>query len=155
MFPKPVSRQWQQHLPPGPRPATALRTAPRWITRRMQLLNITDIKRDRAQSGIHDSIVRSRSHHHHAVFLNSGRTLLVDVKRYLDEAVQRDSYRHNDPKHSDCERSNADSHLRGMLMDKLSAAVRNKVLLGTWQRIILAEFDGPRRSVICGYRYLA
>ena len=90
----------------------------------MQLLNITDIKRDRAQSGIHDSIDCSRSHHHHAVFLNSGRTLLVDVKRYLDEAVQRDSYRHNDPKHSDCERSNADSHLRGMLMDKLPAAVQ-------------------------------
>ena len=55
-------------------------------------------------------------------------------------------WRHNDPLHSDCERRNADSHLRGMMMGQtLSLQVRNSsVLLGTWQSIILAEFDGPR-----------
>jgi secondary thiamine-phosphate synthase enzyme len=56
------------------------------------------------------------------------------------------NWRHNDPRYSDCDRRNADSHLRGMLMGQaLSLQVRNSaVLLGTWQSIILAEFDGPR-----------
>ncbi len=126
-----------------------------WITNdRMQLLNITDrINEIVRKSGIHDGIVHLQSlHTTTAVFLNEWQdALLVDVKRYLDEAVQRDRYyRHNDPEHSDCERANADSHLRGMVMGQtLSLQVRNaKVLLGTWQSIILAEFDGPRsRSV--------
>ncbi|MBK5290684.1 MAG: YjbQ family protein [Acidobacteriia bacterium] len=126
-----------------------------WITNeRMQLLNITDrIDEIVRKSGIRDGIVHLQSlHTTTAVFLNEWQdALLVDVKRYLDEAVQRDCYyRHNDPEHSDCERSNADSHLRGMLMGQtLCLQVRNaKVLLGTWQSIILAEFDGPRsRSV--------
>src|SRR6267154_2073896 len=44
------------------------------------------------------------------------------------------------------ERINADSHMRGMLMGQtLCLQVRNaSVLLGTWQNIIFAEFDGPR-----------
>ena len=56
------------------------------------------------------------------------------------------NWRHNAPRYSDCDRRNADSHLRGMLMGQaLSLQVRNSaVLLGTWQSIILAEFDGPR-----------
>jgi thiamine phosphate synthase YjbQ (UPF0047 family) len=33
--------------------------------------------------------------------------------RFLEEMVARDSYyQHNDPDHSDCDRMNADSHLR-------------------------------------------
>ena len=45
---------------------------------------------------------------------------------------------------------NADSHLRGMIMGQsLCLQVRNSaVLLGTWQSIILAEFDGPRKREI-------
>jgi secondary thiamine-phosphate synthase enzyme len=72
---------------------------------------------------------------------------LHDVKSYLDHLVPagRD-WRHNDPRYSDCERQNADSHLRGMVLGQsLCLQVRNSaVLLGTWQSIILAELDGPR-----------
>ena len=65
----------------------------------------------------------------------------------LEEVINPNAdWRHNDPAYSDCERRNADSHLRGMVMGQsLCLQVRNSaVLLGTWQSIILAEFDGPR-----------
>ena len=122
-----------------------------WITNdRMQLLNITDrINEVVRKSGIKNGIVHLQSlHTTTAVFLNEWQeALLDDVRRFLSEAVDRERYyRHNDPEHSDCERRNADAHLRGMMMGQtLSLQVRNAtVLLGTWQSIILAEFDGPR-----------
>src|SRR5215510_10257825 len=122
-----------------------------WITSdRMQLINITDrINEIVRKSGVRDGIVHLQSlHTTTAVFLNEWQdALLQDVKRFLDDVVAQDTdWRHNDPRHSDCERKNADSHLRGMMMGQtLSLQVRNSsVLLGTWQSIILAEFDGPR-----------
>jgi secondary thiamine-phosphate synthase enzyme len=122
-----------------------------WITSdRTQLINITDrINEIVRKSGVRDGIVHLQSlHTTTAVFLNEWQdALLHDVKRFLEEVVARElDWRHNDPEHSDCERKNADSHMRGMLMGQtLSLQVRNScVLLGTWQSIILAEFDGPR-----------
>jgi secondary thiamine-phosphate synthase enzyme len=122
-----------------------------WITNdRLQLLNITErINEIVRKSGIRDGVVHLQSlHTTSAVFLNEWQdALLHDVKTFLDLIVLRDQYyRHNDPQHSDCERKNADSHLRGMLMGQtLCLQVRNaSVLLGTWQSIIFAEFDGPR-----------
>ncbi len=126
-----------------------------WITSdRMQLINITDrINEIVRKSGIHDGIVHLQSlHTTTAVFINEWQdALLDDVKDFLEQIVSREwNWRHNDPRYSDCERRNADSHMRGMMMGQsLSLQVRNStVLLGTWQSIILAEFDGPRsRSV--------
>lgn len=126
-----------------------------WITsERMQLVNVTDrVNEIVRKSGIKNGIVHLQTlHTTTAVFLNEWQeALLEDVKRFLDEVVERDRYyRHNDPQHSDCERGNADSHLRGMVMGQaLSLQVRNaKVLLGTWQSIIFAEFDGPRNRTL-------
>jgi secondary thiamine-phosphate synthase enzyme len=126
-----------------------------WITsERMQLINITDrINEIVRKSGVRDGLVHLQSlHTTTAVFINEWQdALLHDVRSFLDQLVIReDDWRHNDPQYSDCERKNADSHLRGMLMGQsLCLQVRNSaVLLGTWQSIILAEFDGPRsRSV--------
>jgi len=122
-----------------------------WITSdRMQLINVTDrINEIVRKSGIREGIVHLQSlHTTTAVFLNEWQdALLHDVRKFLDDLVSREnSWRHNDPRFSDCERRNADSHLRGMIMGQsLSLQVRNSaVLLGTWQSIILAEFDGPR-----------
>ncbi len=73
--------------------------------------------------------------------------LLSDIKRFLEQMVVRDAeYLHNDPKHSDCDRQNADSHLRAMLLGhSLSLQISGgEVVLGQWQRILMAEFDGPR-----------
>ncbi len=122
-----------------------------WITsERMQLINITDrINEIVRKSGIRDGVVHLQSlHTTTAVFLNEWQdALLHDVRSFLDDAVKRGNYwRHNDPAYSDCERKNADSHLRGMMLGQsLCLQVRNSaVLLGTWQSIILAELDGPR-----------
>lgn len=122
-----------------------------WITSdRMQLINITDRINDIVRkSGVKDGLVHLQSLHTTAsVFINEWQDALVhDVRAFFDQMVARDSYyRHNDPQFSDCERQNADSHMRGMLMGPtLCLQVRNSaVLLGTWQSIMLAEFDGPR-----------
>ena len=122
-----------------------------WITsERMQLLNITDrINEIVRKSGIRDGLVHLQSlHTTSSLFINEWQdALLHDVKSFFDQVVQQEQYyRHNDPQYSDCERKNADSHMRGMLMGQtLCLQVRNaSVLLGTWQSIIFAEFDGPR-----------
>src|SRR5579872_7256487 len=91
-----------------------------WITSdRTQLINITDrINEIVRKSGVRDGIVHLQSlHTTTAVFLNEWQdALLHDVKRFLEEVVARElDWRHNDPEHSDCERKNADSHMRGML----------------------------------------
>lgn len=132
-----------------------------WITNdRLQLINITERINEIVQkSGIRDGIVHLQSlHTTTAVFINEWQdALLHDVRTFLEDIVSRErGWRHNDPEFSDCERRNADSHLRGMLMGQtLCLQVRNaSVLLGTWQSIIFAEFDGPRsRSLavqVCG-----
>lgn len=122
-----------------------------WITQdRFQLINITDrINEIVRKSGVRDGVVHLQSlHTTTAVFLNEWQdALLHDVGTFMDQIVGRHfGWRHNDPAFSDCERQNADSHLKGMLIGQtLSLQVRNSsVLLGAWQSIILAEFDGPR-----------
>ncbi|MBC8165363.1 MAG: YjbQ family protein [Bryobacteraceae bacterium] len=132
-----------------------------WITNdRMELLNITDRVNELVRkSGVRDGFIHLQSlHTTTGVFLSEWQDALSgDVRQFFDEVVERERYyRHNDPELSDCERKNADSHIRGMLMGQtVMLQVRNAaVLLGTWQTIVLAEFDGPRsRAVsvqICG-----
>lgn len=122
-----------------------------WVTNeRLQLINITDrINEIVRRSGIRDGMVHLQSlHTTTSIFINEWQdALLYDVKSFLESMVASENgWRHNDPEYSDCERKNADSHLRGMIMGQsLCLQVRNSaVLLGTWQSIILAEFDGPR-----------
>ena len=83
-----------------------------------------------------------------AVFINEFQTaLLSDIKRFLEQMVARDAeWMHNDPEHSDCDRMNADSHLRALLLGhSLTLQVSDgEVVLGQWQRILMAELDGPR-----------
>jgi secondary thiamine-phosphate synthase enzyme len=73
--------------------------------------------------------------------------LLSDIKRFLETMVARDAeYMHNDPRHSDCDRMNADSHLRAMLFGhNLTLQISGgELVLGQWQRVLMAELDGPR-----------
>jgi secondary thiamine-phosphate synthase enzyme len=82
------------------------------------------------------------------LFINEFQVaLLTDIKRFLEHMVARDAaYMHNDPAHSDCDRMNADSHLRALLLNhNLTLQVSGgEVVLGQWQRVLLAELDGPR-----------
>ncbi len=126
-----------------------------WVTtERFQLINLTERMNELVRkSGVREGMIHLQSlHTTTAVFLNEWQdALLHDMRTCLERLVdQRERWRHNDPHFSDCERCNADSHLRGMLMGQtLCLQVRNsKVLLGTWQNIIFAEFDGPRSRTL-------
>jgi secondary thiamine-phosphate synthase enzyme len=83
-----------------------------------------------------------------ALFINEFQTaLLSDIKRFLEQMVARDAeWLHNNPQHSDCDRMNADSHLRALILGhNLTLQVSGgEVVLGQWQRILMAELDGPR-----------
>lgn len=83
-----------------------------------------------------------------SLFINEFQTaLLTDIRRFLEQMVARDEeWMHNNPDHSDCDRMNADSHLRAMLLGhNLTLQVSGgEVVLGQWQRILMAELDGPR-----------
>jgi secondary thiamine-phosphate synthase enzyme len=86
------------------------------------------------------------------VFINEFQTaLLSDITRFLEDIVARDAeWKHNDPNHSDCDRMNADSHLRAMLLGhSLTLQVSGgDLVLGQWQRILMAELDGPRARTL-------
>jgi len=82
------------------------------------------------------------------LFINEFQTaLLTDIKRFLEQMVARDAqWMHNNPEHSDCDRQNADSHLRALLLGhNLTLQISGgEVVLGHWQRLLMAELDGPR-----------
>jgi secondary thiamine-phosphate synthase enzyme len=86
------------------------------------------------------------------IFINEFQNaLLADIKTFLETVVARDAdWRHNDPAHSDCDRMNADSHLRAMLLGhSLTVQVSGgEVVLGRWQRLLLVELDGPRTRTL-------
>ena len=87
-----------------------------------------------------------------AVFINeSQRALHADIKRALEQIVDRHTdWMHNDPAQSDCDRCNADAHLRAMLLGhSLTLQVSGgEIVLGQWQRVLAAELDGPRERTL-------
>ena len=117
---------------------------------RFELVDITDQLRaflSRAQ--IAEGLLSVWSLHTTcAVFINEAqRALHADIKRALEQIIARETdWMHNDPKHSDCDRSNADAHLRAMLLGhNLTLQISGGALvLGQWQRVLAAELDGPR-----------
>ncbi|HXW05160.1 MAG TPA: secondary thiamine-phosphate synthase enzyme YjbQ [Vicinamibacterales bacterium] len=121
---------------------------------RIQLEDITDrIRQFVRGSGAREGILSVASLHTTcAVFINETQTALhADIKACLEGLIARDgAWRHNDPAHSDCDRMNADSHLRAMLLGhSLALQVSGgEVILGQWQRVLMAELDGPRARSI-------
>src|SRR3989441_7246859 len=84
-----------------------------------------------------------------ALFINEFQSALIDDLKGLVEKLvpERDGYRHDDPRFSDCERGNAHSHLRSALLGRSIAVGLNntELTLGRFPAIILPELDGPRR----------
>ena len=123
-------------------------------TGRIDLTDVTDRLMAAARdSGIRDGIVSLWSMHTTlAVFINeSQQALHADIVRLLETMVPRDAdWKHNDPEHSDCDRLNADAHLRAMLLGhSLTLQVAGgEVVLGQWQRVLAAELDGPRARTL-------
>src|ERR1700716_3325784 len=87
-----------------------------------------------------------------ALFVNEFQSALIDDLRSLVERLvpERDGYRHDDPRVSDCERGNAHSHLRAALLGRnIAVGVNNgELTLGRFQSVIFAELDGPRKREI-------
>jgi secondary thiamine-phosphate synthase enzyme len=121
---------------------------------RIDLVDITDrIAGFVRGSGVREGILSLWSMHTTcALFINEAQPALhADIKRFLEDVVSRDAeWLHNDPEHSDCDRMNADSHLRAMLLGhSLTLQVSGgEPVLGQWQRILAAELDGPRARTV-------
>jgi secondary thiamine-phosphate synthase enzyme len=123
-------------------------------TDRLELVDLTDTAMAFVRrSGIQEGLLSLWSMHTTcAVFINESQPALeVDIKAFLETAVSRAQYyRHNDPAHSDCDRANADSHLRAMLLGP-SVTMQisgGELVVGRWQRVLCAEMDGPRTRTI-------
>ena len=121
---------------------------------REELHNLTNLVRDFVRSsGIRSgSVIVASLHTTCGIFINEWQdALLHDVKAYFAAVINRDGYyRHNDPAWSDCDRHNADSHLRSVMLGTSLAlqVAEGDVVLGEFQSIIMAEFDGPRERSI-------
>ena len=125
-------------------------------TERIEIVDVTDRVMDLVRRfHVREGIVSLWSMHTTAgLFVNeSQKALVVDIQRFLEDIVSRDRYyMHNDPAHSDCDRSNADAHLRAMLLGhSLTLQISGgEVVIGQWQRLLMAELDGPRaRTLRC------
>lgn len=121
---------------------------------RTDLVNLSDDIREFAKStGVEDGYVQVSSLHTTAgLIVNEWQdALLSDVKTSIERMVPRDTYyRHNDPEFSDCDRHNADSHLRIVVLGhSVSVPIdRGELVLGRWQSVILTEFDGPNERKV-------
>jgi secondary thiamine-phosphate synthase enzyme len=121
---------------------------------RIELVDLTDrIMAFTRRFDVREGLVSLWSMHTTcALFINEFQTaLLSDIRRFLEQMVARDAeWMHNDPQQSDCDRMNADSHLRSLLLGhSLTLQISGgEVVLGQWQRILIAELDGPRARTL-------
>ena len=119
-------------------------------TERIELVDLTDtVMAFVRQSGVREGLISLWSMHTTcSVFISeSQQALEADIKSFLETIAGRGGYyRHNDPKHSDCDRQNADSHLRAMVLGhSLTLQVSGgELVVGQWQRVLCGELDGPR-----------
>ena len=117
---------------------------------RFELIDITDrLRTFLSRANVSEGLLSVWSMHTTcAVFINEAQLALhADIKRALEQIIARETdWMHNDPKHSDCDRSNADAHLRAMLLGhSLTLQIGGgELVLGQWQRVLAAELDGPR-----------
>jgi secondary thiamine-phosphate synthase enzyme len=121
---------------------------------RLELHDLTD----RVMATVRDLPIREGTvnifsmHTTCTIFINEvQKALTSDIKKFLEQAVDSaDAWMHNDPRFSECDRGNADSHLRALLLGHtLTLQVSGgEVVLGQWQRILFAELDGPRPRTV-------
>jgi secondary thiamine-phosphate synthase enzyme len=122
--------------------------------KREELYNLTQLVRDFVKSSgvTAGSVIVSSMHTTCALVINEWQDALVDdVKAYIQSLTGTDTYyRHNDPALSDCDRHNADSHLRSLIlgMTLTFQIAEGEIVLGEWQSIIMAELDGPRERTV-------
>ncbi len=74
---------------------------------------------------------------------NADPDVVKDILAGLEAMVPHLPYRHSE--------GNSRAHIQASLLgSSVSIPIENhRLLLGTWQGIYLAEFDGPRRRAVC------
>ena len=123
-------------------------------TERVQLVDVTSLLAQFiAGAGVQEGVLSVWSLHTTcAVFINEDQPALhADILRALEQLIDRHTdWKHNDPAHSDCDRCNADAHLRAMLLGhSVTLQVSGgELVLGHWQRVLAAELDGPRTRTL-------
>ena len=123
-------------------------------TERVELVDLTErIRASSIRRGVREGLVSLWSLHTTcAVFINENQSALhADIKQFLELTVARaGKWMHNDPEHSDCDRNNADAHLRAMLLGHSMTLqiTGGELVLGQWQRVLAAELDGPRIRLV-------
>ena len=121
---------------------------------RVELKSITkEVAAFVAQSPVRNGLVQISSLHTTAgIIINETQgALLADLASMFEQSVPRGAYyKHNDPLLSDCDRKNADAHLRAVMtgLNTSLPVVDGKLKLGTWQNILLVEFDGANHRQI-------
>jgi secondary thiamine-phosphate synthase enzyme len=117
-------------------------------SRRSELVDITAQVRDVVRrSGVSEGVVCLWSFHTTCgLTVNEGADPDVarDIAWKLDDLAPQDepSYRHAE--------GNSDSHVKTSLVDPGATLLVSEgdLVLGTWQAVFLAEFDGPRRRTV-------
>ncbi len=123
-------------------------------TDRVELRSITrEIAEFVERTPIRDGIVHISSLHTTAgLTMNEVQgALLSDVTDMFEQIIPSAVYyKHNDPLYSDCDRRNADAHLRVVVVGhSVSIPILDgKLKIGTWQNVLLTEFDGPNNRKI-------
>jgi secondary thiamine-phosphate synthase enzyme len=119
-----------------------------------EMSDITQVVRDRVRAfTISEGLVLINTLHTTcALFVNEFQSALAhDLKSLIERLVpERNGYRHDDPRVSDCERGNAHAHLRAALLGQsVTLGVHaGELTLGRFQSVIFAELDGPRKRDI-------
>src|SRR5262249_17691778 len=121
---------------------------------RVELKSITrEIAAFVEQSTIRDGVVHISSLHTTAgLMMNEVQdSLLSDMRNMFEQLIQSDLYyKHHDTLLSDCDRRNADAHLRAVVVGHSVSIpiVDGRLKVGTWQHVLLTEFDGPNNRKI-------
>ena len=119
-------------------------------SQKQEMINITpDLINFVQRAGIQNGFIGVFSQHTTAVVLVNEfqSALLSDISDFLKRVIEDGlPYKHNSPEWSDCDRSNATSHLRSLLFSNsvMLPVVEGKPVLGQFQSVIMAELDGPR-----------
>jgi secondary thiamine-phosphate synthase enzyme len=78
---------------------------------------------------------------------NADPSVLKDICNYLSKLIPKGgglgySYRHGE--------GNSDAHIKGSLTGNSVDIIihENRLMLGTWQGIMFAEYDGPRNRMV-------
>jgi secondary thiamine-phosphate synthase enzyme len=74
----------------------------------------------------------------------SNKDICEDILDFLRKQIPQGKWRHN------CQEKNGDSHIKASILgsSQIIPIEQGKLQLGTWQKIGLAEFDGPRERRI-------